>query len=127
YGDTWVSSTSGDASNSGQDSLAIYGAQRTSDDALTLVVLNKTAGDLTSTVTLTGFTSNGTAQVWSYSPANLTAVVHGADVPVRGSTLSTAFPANSITLLVLASATGVVAPDAGSPDGGAADGGGPGG
>jgi len=127
YGDTWVSSTSGDASNSGQDSLAIYGAQRTSDDALTLVVLNKTAGDLTSTVTLTGFTSNGTAQVWSYSPANLTAVVHGADVPVSGSTLSTAFPANSITLLVLASATGVVAPDAGSPDGGAADGGGPGG
>ncbi len=123
YGDTWVSSTSGDATNAGQGTLAIYGAQRTSDGALTLVVLNKTGGDLTSAVTLAGFTPSATAQVWQYSPANLTAVVRQADVPVSTSGLSTTFPANSITLLVVASTTVATAPDAGPPDSGTADGG----
>ncbi|MGO9065253.1 MAG: glycoside hydrolase family 44 protein [Myxococcaceae bacterium] len=123
YGDTWVSSTSGDATNAGQGTLAIYGAQRTSDGALTLVVLNKTGGDLTSAVTLAGFTPSATAQVWQYSPANLTAVVRQADVPVSTSGLSTTFPANSITLLVVASTTVATPPDAGPPDSGTADGG----
>ncbi len=136
YGDTWVSSTSGDASNSGQGTLAIYGAQRTSDGALTLVVVNKTAGDLSSTVALANFTPAATAQVWQYSPANLTAVVALADVPVTNSTVTATFAANSITLLVLASTVAVPpdagagggAPDAGStaPDAGT-PGGGPGG
>ncbi len=118
YGDTWVSSTSGGASNAGQDALAVYGAQRTSDDALTLVVLNKTLGDLTSTLTLSGFTPAGAAQVWRYSPADLTRVVREADVAVGGAGLATTFPANSITLLVVASAT-AAGTDGGRTDGGA--------
>ena len=124
YGDTWVSSTSGDASNSGQGDLAIYGAQRSSDSALTLVVLNKTGGDLATSVTLANFTPSGAAQVWRYAPSNLSAVVHEADLSLSGTTLSTTFPANSITLLVVASATVAVVPDAGQPGGGA-DGGSP--
>jgi hypothetical protein len=121
YGETWVRSTSGDTGNTGQDSLAIYGAQRASDSALTLVVLNKTAGDLSSTVTLTGFTPSGTVQVWRYGPANLAAVVREADATPSGSTLAATFPANSITLLVVSSATVVALPDAGPADAGAPD------
>jgi hypothetical protein len=112
-----VSSTSGDASNSGQGELAIYGAERTSDGALTLVVLNKTAGDLSSSVSLAAFTPTGTAQVWRYSPANLSAVVREADVSLSGNSLNTTFPASSITLLVVSSATVVVLPDGGPTDG----------
>jgi Glycoside hydrolase family 44 len=125
YGETWVSSTSGGATNAGQGQLAIYGAQRSVDGALTLVVVNKTAGDLSSSVALAGFTPNGTAQVWRYSPANLTAVVREADVTVGGASLSTTFPASSITLLVVSSATVVAFPDGGPTDG--VDAGAPGG
>jgi uncharacterized protein (TIGR03382 family) len=113
YGETWVSSTSGDSTNSGQSQLAIYGAQRASDGALTLVVVNKTGGDLSSSVALSGFTPTGTAQVWRYSAANLSAVVHESDVAFSGTSLSTTFPASSITLLVVSSATVVVQPDGG--------------
>ena len=117
YGETWVSSTSGGASNTGQGQLAIYGAQRSVDGALTLVVVNKTAGDLSSSIALAGFTPVGTAQVWRYGPANLTAVVREADVTLSGTSLSTTFPASSLTLLVVSSATVVVFPDGGPTDG----------
>lgn len=118
YGETWVGSTSGGASNVGQDQLAMYGAQRASDGALTLVVVNKTLGDLASSVSISNFTPSGTVQVWRYGPANLSAVVRETDLSVSSSSLSTTFPASSITLLVLSSATVVVVPDAGTPDGG---------
>jgi hypothetical protein len=116
YGETWVSSTSGGVANAGQDQLALYGAQRASDGALTLVVVNKTAGDLSSSIALAGFTPSGTAQVWRYSAANLSAVVREPDVTLSGTNLSTTFPASSITLLVVSSAA-VVEPDAGADAG----------
>lgn len=118
YGETWVSATSGGATNVGQDQLALYGAQRTSDGALTLVVVNKTLGDLASSVSIANFTPAATTQVWRYGPANLSAVVREADLSVNGNSLSTTFPASSITLLVVSSATVVVVPDGGAPDGG---------
>jgi hypothetical protein len=121
YGETWVRSTSGGADNSGQDALALYGAQRTSDGALTLVVVNKTASDLTSSLTLASFTPAGAVQVWSYAPANLTAVVRQANRAATGASFTVTFPASSITLLVVASATTVAPPDAGTPDAGAQD------
>jgi hypothetical protein len=118
YGETWVSSTSGGPTNAGQDELAIYGAQRSSDGALTLVVVNKTLGDLSSSISLANFTPTATAQVWRYGPANLSAVVREEDLSVVASTLSTTFPASSITLLVVSSATVVALPDAGGSDAG---------
>jgi hypothetical protein len=42
---------------------------------------------------------------------------------VNGNTLSTTFPASTITLLVVSSTTVVAQPDGGSPDGGTSDGG----
>ncbi len=127
YGDTWVSSTSGGANNAGQDALAVYGAQRTSDSALTVVVLNKTLGDLTTALSLSGFTPAASAQVWRYGPANLSQVVRESDVPISSSGLTATFPASSITLLVVASATATGPSDAGPMDGGMVGTGAPGG
>jgi hypothetical protein len=95
FGDTAVSATSAD-----QSKLAVYAAQRSSDSALTAVVINKTSGDLSSTLSLTGATG-ASAQVWTYSPADLTHIVRGVDAPVSGNQITQTYPANSITLIVL--------------------------
>ncbi|GII63778.1 endoglucanase [Sphaerisporangium krabiense] len=101
FGDTSVASVSAD-----QSRLALYGATRGADGALTLMVVNKTGADLTSPVTVTGRAPGGAAQVYRYGGADLTRIVRGADLPVRPaaggvSTISATFPANSVTELVV--------------------------
>jgi hypothetical protein len=103
FGDMALASTS---ANQGQ--LAVYGAQRTADGAVTVVVLNKTYGSLTSTLSLPNLTATGPAQVYLYSAANLAGLVSepaiAVTAPPNGSTtssLSTPFPGQSITLLVI--------------------------
>jgi len=108
FGDTVLPSTSG-AANANQGTLSIYAALRSSDDAVTVVVINKTYGSLTSTVSLTGLSSSATtAQAYLYSNANLAAIVAQPAVTVAppgtggaASNLTTTFPAQSITLLVV--------------------------
>jgi hypothetical protein len=95
FGDTSVGASSAD-----QGQLAVYAALRSSDGALTLMIVNKSAASLTSQVNLAGFASSGTAQLYRYSAANLNAIARQADQPV-GSTISATFPASSITLMVL--------------------------
>ena len=96
FGETSVSATSSDL-----DSLDIFAALR-HDSALTLLVLNKTASAITDSVSLSDFTAAGTAQVWQYSSANLQAIVRQTpDLSVAGNTVSTTFPAFSMTLLVI--------------------------
>jgi hypothetical protein len=104
FGDTALASTS---ANQGQ--LSVYGALRSADSAVTVVVINKTYGPLTSTLSLENFnSSSGTAQVFLYSNANVNAIVAGstaAITPPSGSSTTSAltytFPAQSITLLVV--------------------------
>ena len=110
FGDTYLYATS---SNSGADvegQLSVYGAQRSSDNAITVMVINKTYGALTSTLSLENFTanSNTTAQVYQYSNANINAIATETPAsvapPANGSTSSTigyTFPGQSITLLVI--------------------------
>ena len=91
--------------------MSVYGGQRTSDSAITVMVINKTYGPLTSTISLENFTAAGgtTAQVYQYSNANLNAIVQQAGVsvtpPQGSSTTSTisnySFPAQSIILFVI--------------------------
>ena len=100
YGDTWVQSTSAD-----QSQLAIYGAQRTSDKAMTLMVINKTGGALTSTLALAGYTPAPSAQAYTYSQANAQTILRQPDLPVTAVGLTETFPANSITLIVMTSGT----------------------
>ncbi|HSY35883.1 MAG TPA: glycoside hydrolase family 44 protein [Acidobacteriaceae bacterium] len=105
FGNTALSSTSAN-----QGSISIYGAVRSSDSAITIVVINKTYGALTSTLSLANYpeVTATTAESFLYSNANLTAIVAQPNVtvtpPAAGSTTSTinaTFPAQSITLLVV--------------------------
>jgi uncharacterized protein (TIGR03437 family) len=95
FGETSVQATS-----AAQNQLSVYAARR-SDSALTLMVINKTIGDLTSNVSVANFKPAAHAQVWNYSAKNLKAIVRGPDLPVSASGFKTIFPAYSITLLVV--------------------------
>lgn len=96
YGETWVRSTSAD-----QGSLAIYGAERQKDGALTLMVINKTPVDLTSPLNLHGFAPAAAAAVYQYRASHLDAIVRAPDQPVKPTGFTATYPANSITLIVL--------------------------
>jgi hypothetical protein len=89
------------AASANQGQLAIYAAQRTKDGALTLMVVNKTGGALTSPVTLANFKAAATAKVYRYSPANLSAIVAQPAQAVSATGFTATFPANSITLFVI--------------------------
>ena len=99
FGNTSLSASSADASQ-----LAIYAAQRSSDAALTLMVINKTGQPLTSGLTLSNFSAAGPVQVYTYSGANLGGIVHAPNQAMSANTLTSTYPANSITLLVIARA-----------------------
>lgn len=107
FGDTYLYATSTASGADAEGQLAVYAAQRSSDHALTLMVINKTYGPLTSTITLKNYTGTAaSAQAYQYSNANLSQIVNLAAVPVtagsgNSATLSTTFPAQSITLLVV--------------------------
>lgn len=75
---------------------------------MTLTVINKTTGDLTSNLRIDGFTPAGTAQVHRYSQANASTIVREADVNVSTGGLSTTFPGYSITLLVVPTSPSVL-------------------
>ena len=96
FGGTSVSATTDNA-----DVLSIFAAQRY-DSALTILVLNKTTGDIADSIGLADFVPAGTAQVWQYSQNNLKAIVRQTpDLNVAGNSVSTTFPAYSMTLLVI--------------------------
>jgi len=103
FGDMSLAATTAD-----QGKLSIYSAYRTADKAVTIMVINKTYGDLSDTVAIDNVAASGPAKVYTYSNANLAAIVAQPNIalttPVKGSTASTltaTFPAQSITLLVV--------------------------
>ncbi|MGW5355110.1 glycoside hydrolase family 44 protein [Streptomyces sp. NPDC004031] len=97
FGDTAVTSGSAD-----QDQLSVYAAERGSDHATTVVVINKTTGDLTAPVSLTsGSALPAAAQVYRYGQDDPTAIQHPADQPLSGGHFSATFPAYSITEYVI--------------------------
>jgi hypothetical protein len=106
FGDQELNSTTGD-----QSKLAVYAASRTSDGAVTIVVINKTYGSLTDTLSINNLTSTATAaQVFQYSNVNLAAIVaqpNATITPPSSGTISTingmTFPAQSITVIVIPS------------------------
>ncbi len=95
FGETSVLASSAD-----QEKLAVYAAQR-SDLALTILVINKTGGALTSTLSLQGFDPLAVSRVFRYSSANINAIVEQAGQAVTASGFSATYPANSITLFVI--------------------------
>jgi hypothetical protein len=98
FGDTSVAATVPNP-----DNLSAFAAIRTSDGAMTLMVINK---DLTNAtplrVAITNFANSGTAQAWRLTASNV--ITRLADVPYVNGILSNTLPAQSITLFVLPTA-----------------------
>jgi hypothetical protein len=93
--------TSVRAVSSDQGRLAVYAATRGARGPLTMMVINKTGASTRSPIQLRHFAAGQRARVFRYSSAHLDEIVHGAAVAVHRQRLTTTYPANSITLLVL--------------------------
>ena len=101
FGDTSVS-----CSVPNPDNLSAFAAQRTSDGALTVMVVNKSSSSSAIKLGLSGFLSSGTASVFQISSPSQTSISHLSNVAVSGSTLSATVPSQSITLFVLPAGAG---------------------
>jgi hypothetical protein len=87
------------------DAVSSFAAVRSSDGAMTVMVINKQlTATATVTLNLTNFTSSGTAQVWQLTSSNT--ISHLSNLTVTANSLTTTVPAQSITLFVV---PGVVA------------------
>ncbi|MEG3862516.1 glycoside hydrolase family 44 protein [Microcoleus sp. herbarium12] len=97
FGDISIAATSDD-----REQLAIYAAQRSSDDALTLTIVNKSDTALSAQIDLGGFVGGQYAQHYCYSATNLNLIEKQADLPISNGAIDRAFEAKSINLLVVA-------------------------
>jgi hypothetical protein len=92
------------------DNVSAFAAQRSSDGAMTIVVINKQLGTGAQlNLTLTNFAAKGTSQVWQLTATN-SAINHLSDVALAGKMLATTIPPQSITLFVLPAALAAPVP-----------------
>jgi hypothetical protein len=96
FGDTSISAVSSD-----QGTLSIYAAQRSGDNAVTVLVINKTTSAINGTIALANLKLPPSAQVYIYSGANLTSIVHASDAAISNANLSYSFPGYSAVLFVV--------------------------
>lgn len=94
FGDTSVSATVPNPNE-----VSAFASVRTSDGALTVMVINKIETSATTTINLANFGNNGTAQVWQLTAANQ--INRLADVSVLNNVLNVSLPPQSITLFVV--------------------------
>ena len=96
FGDVSVS-----ASAANPDNLSAFASTRSSDGALTVMVINKQQGSTPVTLSLANFATKGPAQAWQINSASQTSIARLADVAVPGNTIAVAVPSQSITLFVI--------------------------
>jgi hypothetical protein len=95
FGDTSVL-----AGGPNPDNVAVFAAQRSTDEALTIMVVNKyLAGATPLVINVTNFGGNGAAQVWQLNASNVIAQL--SSLPYSAGTLQTVVPGQSVTLFVL--------------------------
>lgn len=100
FGDVSVSATAPNP-----DDIAVFAAERTSDNAMTVMVICKSpSGSRTVNLSLANFTAGQTAQAFQLTSTN--AVTRLGDIAVDANTLQTTLPAQSITLFVIAKGDG---------------------
>ena len=93
--------TSIGATTANPDNVAAFAAQRSTDGALTVMVVSKyTSGNTPATINLANFAHNGAAQVWQLTAANATNRL--ADIGISGNSFGVTLPPQSITLFVVA-------------------------
>lgn len=82
------------------DNLSAFGAVRSTDGALTLMVINKDLNNATpANASITNFNATGIAQRWQLTAANV--ITQLANIPFTNSVLKDTVPSQSITLYVL--------------------------
>jgi len=93
------------------DNLSAFAATRTTDGAMTIMIISKVlSGSTPVTVNLANFAAAGTAQAWQLTSAN--AITHLSDVALSGSSFTASVPAQSVTLYVVAGGTPNTPPNA---------------
>jgi hypothetical protein len=107
FGDTSVSSTVADP-----DNLSAYAAVRSSDGALTVMVINKQQGSTPVTISLANFSTTGMAQAYQISSPNQTSITGLGSVTVANNSIGITMPSQSITLFVVPSGSITTAPTA---------------
>jgi hypothetical protein len=89
------------------DQFGVYGAVRSSDGALTLMVISKyRSGDTPIQVNLANFPAGATAEVWRFSAASGGAIARLADITVGPGGFAQSVPAQSVTLFLVRPAAG---------------------
>ena len=88
------------ASTADPASLTIYAARRFGDGAVTVLVVNQTANDLTTTLSLVHARVTHPIRTYVYAPANPAGIVAGP-VLAPSNSPSVTFPAGALTLLVV--------------------------
>ena len=95
FGDTSIRTTAPNP-----DILSAFGAVRTGDGALTLMVINKDINNASPfSASITNFNAAGTAQRWQLTSANV--INHLTNLTLTNGVLSDLVPSQSITLYVL--------------------------
>jgi PKD repeat protein len=100
FGDVSVRATS----TANPDTLSVFAAQRSSDSALTIMVISKgLSGSTPVAINLSNFTAAGAAQQWQLTSGNT--IAHLGDVALTGQNLAATVPAQSVTLFVVPAST----------------------
>jgi hypothetical protein len=82
------------------DNVALFAAQRSADEALTIMAVSKyLTGTVPLAVNVANFIGSGTAQVWQLKAGN--AIAQLSSLPFTKGTLQTTVPGQSVTLFVL--------------------------
>lgn len=103
FGDTSVLA----ASSANADNVSVFAAERSSDGAVTVMVIAKVlSGSTQVTMNLSNFAPGAASQVWQLTSAN--AINRLADVALSGQSLSVNVPAQSVTLFVIPASGGPV-------------------
>jgi hypothetical protein len=106
FGDTSVQDTVANP-----DSLSSFAAVRTSDGALTIMVVNKVlTGQTPATINLANFANQGLAQVWQLTSSNT--ITRLGDIHFSGNSFTETVPPQSITLFVVPAVSTDEAPTA---------------
>jgi hypothetical protein len=107
FGDTSVS-----AEVENPDYLSSFAAVRSSDGALTVMVINKQQGTTPVTVSLANFGTTGTAQAYQIASATQTKITQLASVAIANNAITATLPSQSITLFVIPAGNVVSVPTA---------------
>ena len=83
------------------DYLSSFAALRSTDHALTVMVINKQQGSTPVSVSLANFATTGTAETWQIASTTQTSLTPLGSVAIANNSIAATLPSQSITLFVI--------------------------